>query len=53
MAVIDVGHALPKLLCLFVIIVDGGPEPVLRKSPRLRQQFPGPLNGFFLVVVTE
>ena len=49
----NIRHFSPKLECLIVIFVNGCPEPVLIQSPNMGEKFPGPLNGFFLVIIPK
>ena len=44
---------LPELLGFVILPVNRRPEPVGGKFPFAGQQFPGPGDGFFLVVVPE
>ncbi len=50
---VDIGLALPDIEAFLVIVVNGGVQPLLRKLPDLREQFPCPDNRLFLVVVAE
>ena len=57
---IDVGLGAPVARRLFVapqialiILENGGPQALLRQMPHVRQQLPGPRDGFLLVIVAK
>jgi hypothetical protein len=51
--VTHVGHGLPQLQGLLVVLVHRGVEPVFGQLPYCGKQLPGPGDGFAFVIVTE
>src|SRR5215510_16298846 len=50
---IDVGLFAPPFICFIVSGVHRGPQFVLGQTPYVGEQFPGPKNRFFFVIIAK